>query len=219
MADGGVLIGWCHPGTVRGEFNDALCALLVRDATHDGHVTRRGGTVGVRSGPRIAEARNQIVAAFLAMDDEAAPEWLWMVDTDMVFTADCLDRMLKTADAGECPIVGGLCYATADRPVMFRVTGSVVERVVEWSPGELVDVDATGAACLLIHRSVLAALREVDPDGAYPWFVEGATTSRGELLGEDTAFCMRARSLGFRIAVDTSIRVGHVKSTVIGEVA
>lgn len=216
----GVLVGWCHPGTVRGEFNDSLAALLIHDAKHGRHVVSYGGTVGVRSGPRIAEARNQIVAAFLAMSDRYAPEWLWMVDTDMAFKADALDRLLEVADADAQPVVGGLCFAAEDKPVMFRLAeDGAPARVTEWPEGALVPVDATGAACLLMHRSVLVEMGERNEGAAYPWFVEGAATSRGALLGEDTAFCLRARGMGVPIVVDTSVRVGHVKTHVIGQVA
>ena len=143
-----------------------------------------------------------------------------MVDTDMVFAADALDRLLEVADSDVQPVVGGLCFAAADKPVMFRLgEDGAPARVTEWPEGALVPVDATGAACLLMHRSVLVEMGERNQGAAYPWFVEGAATSRGALLGEDTAFCLRARGMGVPIVVDTSVRVGHVKTSVIGEVA
>lgn len=209
-----VVLAWCSAGEVRTEFARSLAASLMRTPT--------AAVIDLTSGPRIAEARNQIVDGFATTD----AEWLWMVDSDMVFAPDCLERLLVVADRTAAPIVGALCRTSKGAPTMFRFDADgEPQRVVEWDEGVVLDVDATGTGCVLIHRRVFAALKNkygTLPSGAenpYPWFVEGATTPKGAVLGEDTAFMLRARSLGIPVKVATGVKVGHVKMTVIGEVA
>ncbi len=222
-----VALAWCHPGTVTGAFCDSVARLLIHDAGGDQFLTGEGGgTIGLRSGPRIAEGRNQVVRAFMKLK---GPDWLWFVDSDMVFEPDALVRLMATADKAVRPIVGGLCYSGGmedvggyyePEPVMFTVVDNQPARIVEWPEDSVVPVDATGAACLLIHWSVLYKMLEKfgTTDGRpnpYPWFVEGWCSTDGAPWGEDAAFCIKARSLGFPIVVDTSVRVGHVKQTII----
>lgn len=210
-----VMVAWCHPGTVTGGFCDSLAGLLMH--------TRPAAVAGLQTGPRLAEARNQVVDAFAKSGDE----WLWFVDTDMVFPPDTLDRLLATAETSGARIVGGLCHTSEAKPVMFRLLNDDLEseRVTTWADGQVVEVDATGTGCLLIHRGVFAAMKErfaMLPSGAenpYPWFVDGMTSRKGDPFGEDTAFCIRARSLGERIVVDTGVRIGHIKQAIIGGAA
>jgi hypothetical protein len=81
-------------------------------------------------------------------------------------------------------------------------------------------VAGTGAACLLIHKSVLEQMRDFEhPRGkrgfndAYPWFQE--TEHNGEPVGEDITFCWRAIQLGFPVYVNTAVQLGHVKDRVL----
>lgn len=52
----------------------------------------------IESGANIVTARNRIVRVFLENTDA---EWLWMVDSDMTFEMDTLDRLLEVADKTE----------------------------------------------------------------------------------------------------------------------
>ena len=72
---------------------------------------------------------------------------------------------------------------------------------------------ATGAAFLLIHRSVLVAMRDRKFNAAFPWFQE--TELAGHPAGEDLTFCIRAGILGLPVFVDTRVRIGHHKSIVL----
>jgi hypothetical protein len=75
--------------------------------------------------------------------------------------------------------------------------------VTDYPQNTLVDVDATGAACLMVHRRVLGMFRD--------WF---DTDGR---LGEDLSFCNRVRGAGYQIRVHTGLRFGHSKPMVISE--
>jgi hypothetical protein len=78
------------------------------------------------------------------------------------------------------------------------------------------EVHATGAAFLLIHRSVLTKMGEIYRESPYPWFLEGSVY-KGTKFGEDWAFCMRAIEAGFKIHVHTGVKIGHVKPQVLDE--
>src|SRR5260370_764542 len=98
------VIGYCHPGFVRAEF----CASLI-SAVMEGK-TLLDSVLTYESGPNISTARNKITNDFLR--NQRAP-WLLMCDTDMVFAADALDRLIAAADPVERPLLGALCHSPA----------------------------------------------------------------------------------------------------------
>lgn len=206
-----VVVGYCHGGSVRAEF----CASLLGVLRHRGAVVDE--VIAVGSGPNISRARNMIVAGFL--EDHAAP-WLLMCDTDMSFPADTAARLIAAADPAGRPVVGALCFAEnpggEPAPVMYELAEqdgfTVFARLPSWPEDGLVRVTATGAACLLVHRSVLETVAK-GGDTAAPWFRESVIGS--SLVGEDLTFCLRCGVAGIPVHVHTGIRAGHVKARMI----
>lgn len=222
-----VVIGYVHPSEVNAVFSRCLINMLMEDRKGDMII---GGVIDVSSGPRIASARNQVVRRFMSMGvrDESSgewitPEWLLMLDADMTFDVDLARRLLDFADAKERPILGGLCFGGGKSGVVFPTlyltnkpepNRQVVETVWNYPKDALCQVDATGAACLLIHRSVFEkmATKYAEP---YPWFAESA---HGQMeFGEDWTFCVRAAMCDFPVFVHTGIKVGHMKEMLIDE--
>lgn len=223
MRKGTVVVGYCHPGVVRAEWHESMFNLLAYDATHSRRVLA-GGRYGVQSSANISAARNQIVEGFLSTE----AEWLFMVDTDMVFEPDLIDRLVAAADPVKAPVVGGLCFGIDNGALfatMYDLSGTVddpaVVRYDVWPRDRMHQVFATGAACLLIHRGVLERIRDHrDETTGRPfspvnvWFEE--TTFNGSMrMGEDVTFCFRANRVGASVWVHTGIHVGHVKHTVL----
>lgn len=178
--------------------------------------------IGLHSGPNISRARNAVTGVF--MDDHSAP-WLLMCDTDMWFAGDTIDRLIAAADEHERPIVGALCFSEGERgrpprPTMYEAASTpdgdrYFVPLRQWPEDECVRIDATGAACLLLHRSALEAVAKAAADEAAPWFRE---TSAGRvLLGEDLTFCMRCAAAGVPVHVHTGISAGHMKTMMITE--
>ena len=160
--------------------------------------------VGI-SGALIDDARNGIVQRFLA----GSADWLWTCDSDMDPDVDTVARLLAHADPVDRPIVGALCFRVHRNgllePTMWQLETEPHEFLRcqrDWEPGALVQVAATGAACLLVHRSVFEKLPA-------PWFGPGSLC--GEPLGEDITFALAAGNAGFPIHVATDVTVGHVK--------
>ena len=213
MADHCV-IGYVHGGTVRAEF----CASLLA-ACMEGPVPV-DAVLAVGSGPNISHARNMVARKFL--EDPRQPPWLFMCDTDMVFEADVIGRLVKAADPVARPVVGALCYSQNTDggdpyPTMYELaeTGGQLAfvRYAKWRDGAVVRVTATGAAALLIHRTALEAVEKHAADDAAPWFRESPVGSA--LVGEDLTFCLRLGAAAIPVHVATSVKAGHMKTTML----
>lgn len=140
-------------------------------------------------GSNPAMGRNRAVRRMLDMPDH---RWLLFVDDDMRFQEEDLRRLLLH----DVPIVSALC-SSRRRPHGPVASPITLEQI---KSGELVEVERTGCAFLLIKREVFEALGD-------PYFRIGQLDP--ELLQEDEDFCIRARAKGFPILIDTSLQVGH----------
>lgn len=164
---------------------------------------------------RLVHNRNSLVREFLRTDRN----WLLTIDDDMIIPSDTLDKLFAVADPRKCPVIGGLAFGMEGgelfSTIMVKKNG-VYHKAATWPPNALQECDATGAAFLLIHRSVLEkmdfAFEERTP---HQWFEE--TVENGLATGEDTTFCERVKSLGFPIHVHTGLKLGHEKTAVLSE--
>lgn len=203
--------GFISPGFVEPEFAITLAMNAV--------VEPRLKAFSAGSSARINRARTSMIEDFMDMPDHL--EWLWFVDTDMIFPIDALQKLLVKADEGR-KLVGGLGY-------IFKTdTGQILPSIVHDAsdiPGKYamiynepppdepryIEAMATGAFCLLVHRSILVAMREAQPDLSYPWFDE-IDRGDGRVIGPDFEFFRRAAEItGETPIIDTHVRCGHVK--------
>lgn len=139
------------------------------------------------------KARNDL--AQLTLDTEA--DWLWFMDDDHSFQPDLLNRLL----AHDKYLVTPLCFSRAAPFLPMAFTHESEEgyhpmNLAAYPDGGLVELQAGGAAGMLIRREVLQA---VEP----PWF-EYADQS------EDILFCAKAKERGFKIWCDLDARLGHI---------
>ena len=207
------VLAYVHPVDIAAGFHHSLLALVLHDMTGP---RRLADILTENSSANITNARNRIVARFLA----TTADWLWMIDADMVFGADTLDRLLDSAHHVSAPVVGGLCFGVHDHrlfPTLYDLREEDgVPHMVRWERFDTgagkVRVSATGAACLLVHRGVLEAVYDKAPSKAYPWFQE--TWLGDQPMGEDVTFCLRVGAAGFPVHVDLGIQIGHQKAYV-----
>lgn len=210
--DRNVMLVFPHSGTVRTDFLQSLLAAVTDKDTPIHSV------VDERTGPFLAHARGKLAAAFLA----SPLEWLWMVDADMSFNERTLPALLAWADPDERPLIGATCFSIANTGGLVMTAYEQVTREGRFSldsmtdlpPDQLVPAAATGAACLLIHRSVFG--RITAKCGDVPWFAEQVIDGRP--YGEDLSFCLRAADAGIQLYIHSGVRVGHVKDLQLGEV-
>lgn len=236
-----VAVAYPHPADLSSKFHVSLVRLLVLDAYGAtvngakvggrGRIGAGGAHIPVHSGAQITKTRNRIVRDFLGLK---GIDWLWMIDADMTFDPDLLERLVEAAHPTERPIVGGLCFAyMRDNPRKFWPTlyawvpdTERLRRLTQYPPDRLIPVAATGAACLLVHRSVFEGMAGRFPP-PWPWFAETPFYERdddgqpifetGDAYSEDITFCLRAQAAGFPVHVHTGIKVGHVKEFVADE--
>jgi GT2 family glycosyltransferase len=213
-----VTIGYVHDVEVAYSWHSSMVDLIGHDLNNHQRVIR-GGWIGVRYGTGgIVEARNTVVRRFLEHDRS---DWLFWIDTDMGFGRDTVDRLMSCADPVSAPIVGALCFANrethSDGMGGFRTKAvptvyywgkngeqSGFQAVAEYPNDELLRCDATGSACVLIHRSAFEAI------GAN-WYNPVSNPDSGLMMGEDLSFCVRAGAAHAPVHVHTGVRTTHLK--------
>lgn len=238
------MVAYPHPADLSSKFHLSVLRMMMFDAYGGRDPSGKkvggrgrigaGGHFSLLSGAQITKSRNRITRQFLDMPGE--PDWLLMIDADMEFDPDLAERLVEAAHPELRPIVGGLCFAYMrdnERkfwPTLYAwIPGTErLRRLTQYPADTLVPVAATGAACLLVHRSVFVEMAKRWPP-PWPWFAETPFYERdeagepiletGDAYSEDITFCLRAQAAGFPIHVHTGIRIGHVKEFVADEEA
>lgn len=157
----------------------------------------------------IASVRNNMVKKAL----ECGCTSIWMGDTDQIYPKDTLVKLISHNLPVICAKVHRR-YPPFD-PLLYQKTkwkwkylGTPREA---WKNGELVEVEATGAACMLIRSEVFEKVK-------FPWFKSlPPTKKRNYAVGEDIYFWKGVKKAGYSIFVDTSIEVGHTSIITINK--
>lgn len=225
MKPGTVAVGFLDPGHWSHCFGQSLIDLYLCDAFGSKRMVPHGKQLrdNAQAGG-IVSGRNSVTAKFL---DATDCEWLFMVDSDMGFAPDTVDRLIESADPVERPVMGGLCFSlrrdTAGEfygqkyvvvPTCYEYVDTDAEvgfrSLINYPRDTVLPVSATGAACLLIHRSALEAVRARVGDH---WF-DHVTHPGGTVFSEDLSFCIRLAAADIPVHVDTGVRTTHDKGGV-----
>ena len=156
-------------------------------------------------GSLIYDSRNRLAEYAVRIDADFI---LWL-DSDMTFPPDVLERMLKVMDEhDDIDILSGLYFrrATPFTPVAFDALetdekGELHFTNMDEVPDGLREVAGCGFGCVLMKTDCLFDI--AGKEGPV-WF------SPLSNVGEDCAFCMRARKYGYKIYLDPSIEFGHM---------
>ena len=216
-----VAIAWLTGGMTSNAFTLSLLKLILHETFRTSVppfvINERCGTLG------IVDGRNEVVRHFL---DRTKSSWLLFIDDDMGFAPDALERLLRSADRKDRPVMGGLCFGmrreTPDpenHAERFRYFPTLYawrefhdrvgfEVMADYPRDKVVPVSATGAAFVLIHRSVLEKIRERDGDN---WFSQVTHPIGPTTFSEDMSFCVRVAACDFPLHVDTSVKICHDK--------
>lgn len=146
----------------------------------------------------IYTARENAVKTMLQGDYDA----LLFIDSDMVVPMDLLVRLLEH----DKDIVSGLAFKRFPpyEPCIFKKCDRDGTEFYFDYPKGLVEIQGVGMACTLIKRKVFENVLQ-------PWFFPEPK------IGEDLAFCIRAREQGFKIYCDTTLICGHCNTEVVTE--
>ena len=225
--DGIVQIAYLHPEHVSHSWHDSMRRTLDYDREHGARIAPLPLNMRTGSG-RLVPNRNFATRLFL---DKTPHEWMLFVDTDMGWEPDAVHRLLETADPAKRPVVGALCFALMEStydgmgghrftivPTMYKLgeTKTGAPSFCYYGAYEnnaVVPVAGTGAAFLLMHRSVLEKLRANVGDHWWDQFYDQA----GDMVGEDIAFCARLNTLGVVPHVHTGVKTTHHKDIWLSE--
>lgn len=189
----------------------------------DWSFTPPGTTVSwqVVQGSILPAQRNELV-------QRMEGDWILFIDSDMAFDPLAIGRLVATRDEFDLDIVGGLCFQRVApyQPTLYMRHGPDDGGYLfreQWDD-DIVEVDGTGMAFLLIHRRVFERMVRVFENR--PGFTWPPREERLKIrppnffrwtdgLGEDLRFCQEAKTAGSRIWVDTRIEIQHVGSQTI----
>ena len=209
---GGVGVGYVHGGSVHEPFMRSLMNAWIWDSTRAKVISGYFSSGGLY----VAVNRNRVCEEFLKKDGE----YLWFLDTDMVFGEEDLYKLLNLFRSNKMDIVSALYFGRmvsgvkTTQPVwLMEAQTGVYENVGHFGNG-LQEVDAIGMGCCLIKREVLEKLAETHTQDEWKWFGHDRvqrTDGEWTHLGEDLTFCRRVKALGFKIYGTGSVVVGHLK--------
>ena len=152
--------------------------------------------------------RNNLVKQVLRSDCTH----LLMMDTDQVYPTDVIWKLMSRKQ----PIVAAKVhrrYPIFD-PIMYRGELGKYTSVPdeEWKEKDLIEVDATGTGCVLFDMEVFQKI-------PYPWFKTQYKDNNEEVIkyGEDIGFYLKAKEAGYKVYVDSSIKIGHLSLLEITE--
>ena len=150
----------------------------------------------------LPEARNKIHEDFLEMSHD---DYLFMLDSDVLAPPNALHKLLKHMQRREdIRIIGGWYRKKdgAQNPVVYHddfIDDDGIWQYRKYGNNEvgkgLEKVDAAGAGCWLMHRSVAEAI------GKRPYNMNEG--------GEDLLLCRKVKEAGFDLWIDWSIACAH----------
>lgn len=209
-----VVIAFIHPGQCSAYFTTSLVGTLLYDRAKGRHIV---GLLNEWSSANVSMPRNSLTRQFV---DDYDAEWLLWIDADMAWEAFALEQLLAVADPVKAPIMGGLCFGAAEDklfPTIYQMAlvddKPMTMRLHNYPDDTIMQVAATGAAFLLIHRSALLKMRDRQFNPVFTWFQETQLGDRP--AGEDITFCLRAGMCDIPIHVHTGVKIGHHKSRLL----
>ena len=158
----------------------------------------------------VYDARNMLAAEAIATK---ADRILW-IDSDMMFPSDMMECMAADLDNG-LDFVSALFFRRKlpTSPCIYKkvdiLDGKGVSRAyIDYPRDKLFSIEGSGFGAVMMTRKLLKDVfdkyeRPFDP-------MPG-------VLGEDLAFCWRARQCGYDLYCDASIKIGHVGTLIYGE--
>jgi len=207
-----VAIGWCDNGLVDGKFTEGLMTAVIT-----GGANKMPIATSIRvQGNQIGRQR-QVLFDYWA--DKLKTDWLLWVDSDIVLTAEVMQKLWATADKHHRPVVSGVYFISKENegalmkpyPVLFNdVSKFEIQYVHPLPDNEVIQCDSAGFGLVLMHKSVVNAMRSTHPGQSM--FTETADSSNDdEFIGEDIVFFRKMKQAGIPLHAHTGARVKHMK--------
>lgn len=179
-------------------------------------MTRIGEThVDFNIGSLVYDARNQFVVK--AIEEKA--DRILMIDSDMRFDPDVMERLSEDMDTG-IQMVTALCfrkkinsdpciYSYVDPPVVNDegVPITAVKIYEDYPENSLFRIEGCGTGFVMMTTDLAKRV----------WDRFGPPFSPTSWCGEDIAFSWRVKKLGIPMYCDSAIKVGHLGEYEYGE--
>jgi GT2 family glycosyltransferase len=158
-------------------------------------------------GYNVEQVRNIMVAFTLHNGFDA----LMSVDSDIILKPDTLQR-LTAIQTQEVAITSGVYVQrkpglSIPEIYVSNNTGGLVNPSLDLVLGDqVIEVGGVGFGACLVRRDVFEAVGN-------PWFVYHSNIDFEKVLSEDVDFCIKARNKGYKIAVDTGVKLTHISKS------
>lgn len=154
-----------------------------------------------------------------AINDPTCSHILW-IDDDMVFGPEHFAALLKETLDHDLDFCGALAFANSypTKPCVFGLNPNFAEWgdqpwwhiVTDYPQDQRFEVAATGFGMVIttarLHRTMRGSFTFEPPKGM---MCVGNFVFPG-IRNEDVSFCFNARKAGFKIWVDSRVKIGHI---------
>ena len=169
-------------------------------------------------GSYVHLTRREIAKDLLERDEKGPVDYILWIDHDSVFTPRDIARMLMTANDKDTDILSGF-YVQKHRPEIPLIylknkKGDGFGVVDDVPKDSLFEADSVGFGFNLMKMDVLKKL--VGKYGLKNLF--NVSDGRGKDIGEDFLFCSLAKKEGFKIWVNSAIKIGHYGGVITPEI-
>lgn len=166
----------------------------------------------------IDRSRGRVATDFLLNSKD---DYLLFLDDDILFDPLDIRQLLFAAHKNDLDIAGAAYPTKSETNSSFTFRALTNEEDIPFGKaGGICEVRMQATGCMAIHRRVFEKMAEKSvvhlchTQGIkfFPFFTPMEKEIDGEwmYLSEDWAFCERARDLGFKVWLDTTIRLGHI---------
>ena len=149
---------------------------------------------------------------------------VWVtIDSDIIFTPKHLIELIEDTD--KYPVISGV-YRMANSKYIAAVkewdlAHFIKNGVYEFIDPETLDKDIKHHEVVYSGMGFMACTREVLEKIKYPYFnypteeleIDGKTVS--QIFSEDVSFSKRVTDAGYKIVINTDLRVGHEKKLIM----
>jgi cellulose synthase/poly-beta-1,6-N-acetylglucosamine synthase-like glycosyltransferase len=204
-------ISWAHHGQIDNYFAISLLDVV------SGFPNIIGSYNSIKGTGLLAKSRNLMISHFL---DKTKEDWILIIDSDEFLSIDAFAKLASEIDKDTCPVLSAVVFSMGSDvrmepfPCIFKLENGVNIIYQDYPENQILDIDAAGSGCLLIHRSVLEKVRELYKEQTGPtwaWYGDGPIGIDDVWLSEDITFSYRIREAGYQMKAHTGAIIPHHK--------
>jgi GT2 family glycosyltransferase len=207
---GTLAIGWCDNGNTDGKFTEGVVSVALQCSNNGIQLSHSMRVQGNQIG-----RQRQVLFDYWA--DQIKSDWLLWIDSDIVVNMEVVAKLWDVADKINRPVVSGTYFiskeneGTLAKPypaLFFDVDEHSIQHVHPLPNNEVIKVDSAGFGFVLMHKSVIPALRAKFPDQSLFAEQEGLGD---KYVGEDIVFFRKMKEAGIPLYAHTGALVQHIK--------